>query len=284
MHLSVLGISSEFLDVYSIGKNGNFPLKLTKKLVSNLRVPDNNVEKVLEFIHSVAPSLSKNGPEDKFNKLMQVLVLSALDEGFRSPVLQSCYSRCIGVLLNAIPESQWNENRVWALCQMLHRDGTEHFHNQAVVCCSLLTLSPHAIEIAKALAFATLNHLLATELKTKPLDSIANTSIFALLKYYEPVNELNCYVLYIIIMLVDFCLSRAYVEDNLNLENLSYMVSWLSNLGGRISTAIDSIDTTVMKELISRCLSDWRIMKVDRTYVELTYGDQPASLSSDIKQ
>lgn len=62
------------------------------------------------------------------------------------------------------------------------------------------------------------------------------------------------------------------------------MVSWLSNLGGRISTAIDSIDTTVMKELISRCLSDWRIMKVDRTYVELTYGDQPASLSSDIKQ
>ncbi|PNF36386.1 hypothetical protein B7P43_G17800 [Cryptotermes secundus] len=219
------GISSEFLDVYSIGKNGNFPLKLTKKLVSNLRVPDNNVEKVLEFIHSVAPSLSKNGPEDKFNKLMQVLVLSALDEGFRSPVLQSCYSRCIGVLLNAIPESQWNENRVWALCQMLHRDGTEHFHNQAVVCCSLLTLSPHAIEIAKALAFATLNHLLATELKTKPLDSIANTSIFALLKYYEPVNELNCYVLYIIIMLVDFCLSRAYVEDNLNLVIRSHVFS-----------------------------------------------------------
>jgi hypothetical protein len=27
-------------------------------------------------------------------------------------VLQSCFSRCIGALLNAIPESQWNENRV----------------------------------------------------------------------------------------------------------------------------------------------------------------------------
>jgi hypothetical protein len=67
---------------------------------------------VLEFIHSVAPSLSKNNPEDKFNKLLQVLVLSALDEGFRSPVLQYFFSRCIGVLLNAIPENQWNENRV----------------------------------------------------------------------------------------------------------------------------------------------------------------------------
>jgi hypothetical protein len=62
------------------------------------------------------------------------------------------------------------------------------------------------------------------------------------------------------------------------------MVSWLSNLGGRISTAVESIDTTVMKELISRCLSDWRIMKVDRTYVKFTYGDGPASLSSDIEE
>lgn len=70
---------------------------------------------VLECIYSVAPALSKNGPEDKLNKLVQILVLSALDEGFRSPVLQSCFSRCIGVLLNAIPESQWNENRV-SLC------------------------------------------------------------------------------------------------------------------------------------------------------------------------
>jgi hypothetical protein len=67
---------------------------------------------VLEFIFSVAPALSKNSPEDKFNKFVQVLVLSALDEGFRSPVLQSYFSRCIGALLNAIPESQWNENRV----------------------------------------------------------------------------------------------------------------------------------------------------------------------------
>jgi hypothetical protein len=112
---------------------------------------------------------------------------------------------------------------VWTICQALHRDGTEHFHNQAVVCCSLLTLSPHAIEIAKALAFATLNNILATELKTKPLDNISNTSIFALLKYYEPINELNCYVLYIIIMLVDFCLERTYVEDNLNLVMRSCM-------------------------------------------------------------
>lgn len=106
---------------------------------------------------------------------------------------------------------------------MLHRDGTEHFHNQAVVCCSLLTLSPHAIEIAKALVFATLNNILATELKTKPLDSISNTSIFALLKYYEPINELSCYVLYIVVMLVDFCLVRSYVEDSLNLVMRSYM-------------------------------------------------------------
>lgn len=54
MHLSVLGISSEFLDVYSIGKNGNFPLKLTKRLVSDLRVPDNNVEKVCSNMMVVA--------------------------------------------------------------------------------------------------------------------------------------------------------------------------------------------------------------------------------------
>jgi hypothetical protein len=107
--------------------------------------------------------------------------------------------------------------QVWAVCQMLHRDGTEHFHNQAVVCCSLLTLSPHAVEIAKALVFATLNNILSTELKTKPLDNIANTSIFALLKYYAPMNELNCYVLYVVVMLVDFCLVRTYVEDNLTL-------------------------------------------------------------------
>jgi hypothetical protein len=115
--------------------------------------------------------------------------------------------------------------QVWALCQMLHRDGMEHFHNQAVVCCSLLTLSPHAVEIAKALVFATLNHLLATELKTKPLGNIANTSIFALLKYYEPMDELNCYVLYIVVMLVDFCLLRAYVEENLNLVRRSQVSS-----------------------------------------------------------
>jgi hypothetical protein len=67
---------------------------------------------VLELIHSVAPDLAKNSQEDKLNKLLQILVLSALDEGFKSPILQSCFSRCIGELLNAIPESQWNEHRV----------------------------------------------------------------------------------------------------------------------------------------------------------------------------
>jgi hypothetical protein len=62
------------------------------------------------------------------------------------------------------------------------------------------------------------------------------------------------------------------------------MVSWLSFLGSRISTAAEAVDTTVMKELISRCLSDWRIMKVDRTNVELTYGGEPASVVSDIEE
>jgi hypothetical protein len=51
------------------------------------------------------------------------------------------------------------------------------------------------------------------------------------------------------------------------------MVSWLSSLGGGISTALESIDITVVKELISRCLSNWRIMKVDRAYIKLTDGD-----------
>jgi hypothetical protein len=100
---------------------------------------------------------------------------------------------------------------------MLHRNGTEHFHNQAVVCCSLLIVSPRSIEIAKALAFATLNHMLATELKAEPLDSIADTSITELLRYYHPLKTRNSYVLYIVIKLVDFCLLRAYIEDNLNL-------------------------------------------------------------------
>jgi hypothetical protein len=50
------------------------------------------------------------------------------------------------------------------------------------------------------------------------------------------------------------------------------MVSWLSDLGGRISTALESVDTTILKELISRCLSNWRVMKVDEVYVKLTEG------------
>jgi hypothetical protein len=93
----------------------------------------------------------------------------------------------------------------------------EHFHNQAVVCCSLLIMSPHAIEISKALAFATLNHILATELKTEPLNNIVHMNLFELLMYYDPMKELNCYMLYIVIKLVDFCLLRAYVEDTLTL-------------------------------------------------------------------
>lgn len=143
--------------------------------------------------------------------------------------------------------------QVWAICQMLHRDGTEHFHNQAVVCCSLLTLSPHAIEIAKALVFATLNNILATELKTKPLDSISNTSIFALLKYYEPINELSCYVLYIVIMLVDFCLVRAYVEDSLNLVMRSYMSFYSVEFW--VLTAVAMNSSVVMDAMLSSPVS-----------------------------
>jgi hypothetical protein len=66
----------------------------------------------LELINSVAAALARESSQDKLNKLLQVLVLSALDEGFKSPFLQSCFSRCISELLNAIPESQWNEQRV----------------------------------------------------------------------------------------------------------------------------------------------------------------------------
>jgi hypothetical protein len=108
---------------------------------------------------------------------------------------------------------------------MLHRNGTEHFHNQAVVCCSLLIVSPRAIETAKALAFATLNHILATELKTESLDSIADTSITELLMYYHPMNKLNSYVLYIVIKLVDFCVLRALTEDNLSLVIILWVFS-----------------------------------------------------------
>jgi hypothetical protein len=46
MHSTVLGISSELLDICDIEVDINFPLKLTKKLVSSPRFKDNNVEKV----------------------------------------------------------------------------------------------------------------------------------------------------------------------------------------------------------------------------------------------
>jgi hypothetical protein len=100
---------------------------------------------------------------------------------------------------------------------MLHQNGMEHFHNQTVVCCSLLIVSPRAIEIAKALAIVTLNHILARELKIEPLADNADTSIREILMYYTPMNDLSYYILYIVIMLVDFCLLRANNEDNLNL-------------------------------------------------------------------
>lgn len=100
---------------------------------------------------------------------------------------------------------------------MLHRNGAEHFHNQAVVCCSLLIVSPRSIEIAKALTLTTLNHLLATELKTEPLGSIADSNITELVMHYPLIDELGPYELYTVVRLVDLCVLRAYTEDNLNL-------------------------------------------------------------------
>jgi hypothetical protein len=106
---------------------------------------------------------------------------------------------------------------------MLHQNGMEHFHNQTVVCCSLLIVSPRAIEIAKALAIVTLNYILARELKIEPLADNADTSIREILMYYTPMNDLSYYILYIVIMLVDFCLLRANNEDNLNLVIIFYV-------------------------------------------------------------
>jgi hypothetical protein len=47
---SVLGISSEFLNVCDVEKDRYFHMKLTNKLVSDRRFLDNNVEKVYSDI------------------------------------------------------------------------------------------------------------------------------------------------------------------------------------------------------------------------------------------
>ncbi|XP_021930218.1 uncharacterized protein LOC110834898 isoform X2 [Zootermopsis nevadensis] len=274
------GINQELLDTCDIDVGSYFPVNLFDKVVSSPRFEDTNVQKVLEFIHSVAATLGKESAQDKLNKVVQVLVLSALDGGFKSPTLETCFSRCIRALLDGIPESQWNKRRVWTICEMLHRNGAEHFHNQAVVCCSLLIVSPRSIEIAKALTLTTLNHLLATELKTEPLGNIADSNITELVMHYPLIDELGPYELYTVVRLVDLCVLRAYTEDNLNLENLNIMISWLRNLSGRISTSVELIDTHVVKELITRCLSSWQTVKFDIEFIKLVDGDA-ASLVSD---
>lgn len=74
-----------------------------------------------------------------------------------------------------------------------------------------------------------------------------------------------------------FCIEFDFIDLQ---ENLNIMISWLRNLSGRISTSVELIDTHVVKELITRCLSSWQTVKFDIEFIKLVDGDA-ASLVSD---
>jgi hypothetical protein len=66
--------------------------------------------------------------------------------------------------------------------------------------------------------------------------------------------------------------------------DLKLMMLWLGNLGSTVSTALASLDATVLKELITRCLSNWQIMKTDKVYIKLIGGDTISPVSCDFTE
>ncbi|KAJ9582811.1 hypothetical protein L9F63_022852, partial [Diploptera punctata] len=101
------GIKSEILDLECIEDRKCIPFEISKSFKRDSRKLDFNIQKILQIIASSARGIVKSTSDDKLDKLIYVLVLSALEPG--SDVI--AYSHCISSLLSNIPENLWNCNR-----------------------------------------------------------------------------------------------------------------------------------------------------------------------------
>ncbi|XP_069673982.1 uncharacterized protein [Periplaneta americana] len=247
----------------------NIPLNIEdEKLAPSPRFSDYNVQVVLELLYSVAPSLAANSNASKFNNFLRILVLSALDNGFTSPKLKSRFSICIGQLLSCIPDEQWTTARVSDISEALHCAGKEDFYIHMDICCSLLSMSSRAVEVAEVLAFTTLNNLLAKELKKELY--IESRDLYQLVKHYGYIHKLSFPVQYALVKLLGFCIERRHVSDTLTLDQIKSMITWLSNLKGLLFSVVEDIDSGIVQELIARCLSSWHIIKTEMTLSSVT--------------
>lgn len=253
------GIRSEYLDLESIEVDEHIPFQISKKFVGNSRKLNFNIEKTLEIIGSSAKGITKTASDDKLDKLIYVLVISALEH----EDLLTSYSQCICNLLSEVSQERWNYNRVQKIAELLFCEGTEDYYNLLAVCNSLLILGPQAQEVARFLACITLNKLVSDEKNMEPLDWISCQKVSEQCSYYNNLHELKLHELWIALKLVNFCIFSDYQQEKLIVDELQGMIMWLSVLGGKIMTQLESIDGNKLKELISRYLSLWRMMLND---------------------